>query len=135
MSDPGDESEGEDEGSIIAPGAANVAEPQKIAERNKRLRRPTEEQKRLEFWKGVFADPIGRSEMWAILASGHAFEERFATGPNGMPQPEASWCYAGEQRLAFRLYLSWMKLCPDGVQRMIAEHHAAFIEKPKPKRA
>ncbi len=64
--------------------------------------------------------------MWGIISSGHAFDERFAAGPNGFPSSEATWCEAGEQRLAFRIYLSWLRLVPDGVALMLAENHPAL---------
>ena len=39
-------------------------------------------------------DPRGRQEMWGLLQAAHAFEERFACGPNGFPQVEATWFHA-----------------------------------------
>lgn len=129
MSDPGDEEE--ERPTALEKGAVNVANPESVRQARRRGKR--DDDKRALFWKAVFNDPVGRAEMWAILESGHAFDERFATGPTGFPQPEATWVEAGEQRLSFRLFLSWMKLAPDGVQQMIAEHHSAF-EKPKRKK-
>jgi len=84
-----------------------------------------EEEARL-FWRAVFATAIGRREMWGILQAGHAFEERFACGPNGFPQEAATWCEAGEQRLAFRLYRSWLRFEPEGVQLMMRENDPAL---------
>lgn len=105
-------------------GAVNAADPVAIKRVRRRIKKAEDDAG--EFWREVFSTPIGRREMWGILASGGAFDERFATGPNGFPQPEATWCQAGEQRLAFRLYLSWMKLCPDGVGLMLKENHRAI---------
>lgn len=102
-------------------GAVNTADPVAI-NRHRRRAKKTEDEAG-DFWREVFSTPIGRREMWGILANGGAFNERFATGPNGFPQPEATWCQAGEQRLAFRLYLSWLKRCPDGVALMLTENH------------
>lgn len=84
-----------------------------------------EEQERL-FWRQVFGNETGRRAMWNILQSGHAFEERFSVGPSGFPQPEATWCEAGEQRFAFRLWLSWLKICPEGAALMMTEHHPSL---------
>ena len=81
------------------------------------------------FWQQVFALPVGRREMWEILKSAHAFEERFACGPNGFPQPEATWFHAGEQAFGQRLYHSWLALEPQGVTAMLFEHDPRF---PKP---
>lgn len=84
------------------------------------------------FWAGVFDSETGRREMWDILAVSGAFRERFVTaGPQGFPQPEATWCNAGEQRLGFRLYLSWLRRCPDGVHKMLMENHADLRPPPK----
>ena len=84
-----------------------------------------------EFWKQVFAHPIGRRELWGILQATHAFEERFACGPNGFPQVEATWFHAGEQALGQRLFLSWQRFDPQGVFLMQQEHDPR-LAKPKP---
>lgn len=90
-----------------------------------------QEREKQAFWKAVFANPVGRREMWAILNESHAFEERFACGPNGFPQVEATWFHAGEQSLGQRLYQSWVILDRAGVFLMQDEHDPRF---PKPKR-
>lgn len=113
-------------------GSVNVADP--VAIKRKRRRRERDEGLRGEFWSGVFSTKIGRQEMWGILESGHAFAERFVTGPNGFPSPEATWKEAGEQSLAFRIYLSWLKLAPEGAALMLAENHPALAVIPKPNR-
>lgn len=79
-----------------------------------------------QFWKAVFSSEVGRREMWGILASAHAFDERFACGPNGSPQSEATWFHAGEQALGQRLFLSWQRLDRDGVWKMQDEHDPRF---------
>jgi hypothetical protein len=65
--------------------------------RRKRTRSRAELKESEEFWQRVFADPVGRREVWRLLQAGHCFEERFACGPNGFPQTEATWFHAGEQ--------------------------------------
>ena len=122
MSDGGDE--GDDLPPTAESGAVNVADPKSTRRAKRRVDR--EEDERREFWSGVFASAIGRREMWGILQSGHAFDEKFANGPSGFPSPEATWCEAGEQRLAFRIYLSWLRLAPDGVGLMLTENHPAL---------
>lgn len=108
----------------VESGAPNVAEPAKVRQRTRDTRRKArrEEDVRREWWQQAFSTPEGRRELWGILASGHAFDERFVAGPNGFPCTEATWCEAGEQRLAFRVYLSWLRLDPDGVALMLAEN-------------
>lgn len=132
MADDDSVDEPETERPAETTGAVNVADPSSI--RRVRRKKQSEEDQQLEFWTELLSTPLGRREMWGILDSGHAFQERFATGPNGFPQPEASWCEAGEQRLAFRLYLSWLRLAPDGVQLMLRENHPALLQAPKRKR-
>lgn len=84
-----------------------------------------------EFWQKVFADPVGRREMWAILEASHAFSERFAAGPAGFPDPLATWFHAGEQALGHRLYLTWMQLDRAGVLLMQDEHDPRFAKPAK----
>ena len=86
------------------------------------------------FWKEAFGNPFVRQEMWGILADAHTFEERFACGPNGFPQPEATWFHAGEQAFGLRLFLRWQQLDPDGVRLMLMEHDPRFKKPPPPKR-
>jgi len=81
-----------------------------------------------EFWQRVFADPIGRREMWGILQSAHTFEERFACGPSGFPQPEATWFEAGIQSHGQRLFQSWTVLDRAGVFLMMDEHDPRFVK-------
>jgi hypothetical protein len=96
-----------------------------------------QERKELEaskFWAQVFAHPVGRREMWEVLQSSHTFEERFACGPNGFPQVEATWFHAGEQAFGQRLFLSWQRFNPDGVLLMLQEHDPRFAKPKQPKR-
>jgi hypothetical protein len=78
------------------------------------------------FWQSVFADPIGRAEMWAILQSAGTFDDRFGVGPNGFPQPEASWFHMGARSLGLRLFQSWQALAREGVFLMQDEHDPRF---------
>ncbi|HLX18450.1 MAG TPA: hypothetical protein VKS24_24955 [Bradyrhizobium sp.] len=105
----------------VGTGAINVADPVQIRRARRRGKRLVDES--AEFWKRVFADKIGRREMWGLLASGGAFEQRYGTTANGSSEPIETQRQEGEQRLAFRLYLSWMKLDPEGVALMLQENH------------
>lgn len=100
--------------------APSAVDPKGNREAKRRMRKA--EREALAFWQSVFADPVGRREMWGILQACHAFEERFGCGPNGAPQPEATWLYAGEQKIGWQLYRSWMRLAPEGVFAMLQEH-------------
>lgn len=85
-----------------------------------------------KFWRDIFESELGRREMWGLLQSAHAFEERFACGPNGFPQVEATWLHAGEQALGQRLYQTWLVRFPELVALMHSENDVRF-QKPKGK--
>ena len=87
-----------------------------------------------EFWRQVLAHPIGKREIWGILADASTFGERFACGPNGFPQSEATWFHAGEQALGLRLFLRLQMLDPEGVFAMQREHDPRFSKPSPPKR-
>ena len=87
-----------------------------------------------EFWRSVFADPIGRREMWGILQEAHAFDtEPFAYGPTGLPCMEATWFKNGAQRLGQKFFQDWSILDRAGVFLMLDEHDPRFVT-PKPPR-
>lgn len=85
---------------------------------NKRRR---EEQEAAQFWRSVFADPVGRRIMWDILRDSHAFDIRFATSANGAPYEAARNFQAGEAAFGFRLWKTWMKLAREGCLQMLSE--------------
>lgn len=109
----------------------SAADPAGKRRQETRIKREVREAR--EFWQSVFASPVGRREMWGILQAGHAFEERFACGPNGFPQPEATWFHAGEQAFVQRLGMSWSVLDRAGYFLMLDEHDPRFA-KPRPPR-
>jgi hypothetical protein len=102
--------------------------------RRKRTRSRAELKESEEFWQRVFADPVGRREGWRLLQAGHCFEERFACGPNGFPQTEATWFHAGEQAFVMRLYQTLMLRDRAGVFVMHDEHDARFSRAGRPPR-
>lgn len=116
----------------VEEGQDNAASPTQL--RRKASRKWLADKEGERFWKAVFADPIGRREMWRILQAGHCFEERFACGPNGFPQTEATWFEAGQQSLAQRLYQTWERMDRAGVFQMLDEFDPRFAKPPKPKK-
>ena len=74
-----------------------------------------------EFWQWVFSQEVGRREMFAILNHLHAFEQPFAVGPNGFPQPEATWARLGSMAAGQALYHKWLKENPPAVMQMYLE--------------
>lgn len=99
------------------------------------------EQQRLEeesaaqrFWAGVFADRVGRREMWRFFhEEAHAFNDRFAASPVGFPDPHATFFQAGEQSLGLRLYHRCLRYAQQGVSWMHIEHDARHA-RPEPAR-
>ena len=83
------------------------------------------------FWLGIFQSEIGRREMWKLLAAMHPFETKFACGPNGFPQPEATWHALGEQALGLRIYQTWAAKFPLETMAMLTEHDPRFAKRDK----
>ena len=86
------------------------------------------------FWSRVLHDPIGQREIWRILVSAHTFEERFACGPNGFPQTEATWFHAGEQAFGQRFYQMLVRQAREAVFAMHDQFDSAFAEAKPPRR-
>jgi len=80
----------------------NAADGKKVAQRRQKLK--TAEKQEVEFWRQAMSSEIGRRAIWKLLAQANTFEQRFACGPNGFPQVEATWFQAGEQSFGLRLY-------------------------------
>lgn len=114
-------------------GIGNAADP--TAMRVAREKREEYAAQAERFWRGVLADPVGRREMWALIESAHTFEQRFACGPNGTPQPEATFFHHGEQSFGLRFYLKLQFLDREGVWRMQDEHDPRYRSPAKPKRS
>lgn len=105
----------------------DAASPRDLAKRKRKAKRTQRDGD--EFWRGVLSTEIGRRECWGLLAAAHAFEERFACGPTGFPQAEATWFEAGKQSLGQLYFLSWLRIAPTEATLMLAEHDPRF---PKP---
>ncbi len=110
----------------------NVADRRKVESETKRLRRWKREGD--EFWRGVFASEVGRREMWAVLQAGHWGQTKFACGPNGFPQPEATWFALGEQTYAQRLHDSWDIIDHEGVYLMKVEKDTRYGQSHPPRK-
>ena len=81
----------------------NLTDPKSVRRARDRHRR--EEQEEASFWRAVLNDKIGRRVMWALIRDDcGGFAPPFACGPNGFPQPEATWFAAGKYALGQRLY-------------------------------
>lgn len=129
MTDDNDELPNEQQEDAEGIPAASAVDPRQFVERRKH-QEVQAEQVRL-FWSRALRDPIGGLIVWQMLKDLHAFEERFACGPNGFPQPEATWFEAGRQSFGLALY---HKLALYDREALLALHDRfdpAFAE-PKP---
>lgn len=80
-----------------------------------------------EFWIGALSSVVGRREFWQLLRDDcHGFAPPFACGPNGFPQPEATWYQAGAYAIGQRLYQRWLRLSPDNIRLMHEENDPVF---------
>jgi hypothetical protein len=102
----------------------NAAEPKQV--RKRRVTQKMRERDDARFIQDILKDEAGRRFLWAILTAAHTFEERFACGPNGFPQTEATWFHAGEQALGLRLYQTWLRTDPLAVAAMHRENDPRF---------
>lgn len=107
----------------------NAADEGQVLEATRQSRKRKDQA--ADFWKACLATPIGRQEIWGLLQSCSTFEDRFACGPNGFPQPERTWFLAGEQAFGLRFYQSLLRMDRLGV---LAMHDQCDPNFAKPKR-
>ena len=109
------------------PVLLDLGDPASVVRRAKKLR--YDKQEAADFWKEVFSTAVGRREIWSVLQACHFNETKFSCGPNGFPQPEATWFEFGAQSIGRRLFDSWLIMDRDGVLRMLDEHDPRFSDK------
>ncbi len=120
----GDDDDG-DQTQEDGPALFDAGEPAQVRKRETAAQRRTREAD--DWWRRILADPIGRREMWGIIQTEcHAFEERFACGPNGFPQTEATWFEAGRQSVGQRIFQTILARDPVNTMRMLTEHDPRF---------
>jgi hypothetical protein len=100
--------------------------------KRKRKRKADVEREAVAFWKSVFATRAGRREMYALLADSGLFATPFAVGPNGFPQPEATWYKAGQHAFGQRLFFQWTRIDRARVFLMLDEHDPYFAKNVPP---
>lgn len=64
--------------------------------------------------------------MYGLLRDCKAFDVQFACGPNGFPQPEATWFKAGESDWGRRIATTWMVRHPEQYLLMLRENDLRF---------
>ena len=84
----------------------DAGDPAAVGARKRNLK--IQEREAQRFWDLVFSTRPGRREMWKLLRDCAAFEDKFACGPNGFPQPDASWFHAGVASWGQRMSQTWL---------------------------
>lgn len=104
----------------------DLTDPTKYRRSRDKVKREAQEEE--SFWRSVFNDKIGRRVMWQLLRDDcHGFSPPFACGPNGFPQPEATWFQAGQYAIGQRLYQRWRHAVREGVTLMEDENDPRFM--------
>lgn len=98
----------------------NAADP-KSYKRAVRSRRQQQTEER-EFLGKIMSSQVGRRWMWGLLTDCRTFEDIFAYGPNGFPDPQQTSFYRGQQQIGQRLWRTLMGQVPELAQQMHAEH-------------
>lgn len=129
MNDEPDEPEDELEPLESEQPTVDAGSPRAVRKRLTKLQLQEREGDR--FWQELFQSEVGRREMWKLLATMHPFDTTFACGPNGFPQPEATWFKAGEQQIGLRIYQTWLAKYPLEVMAMHKEHDPRFAKRDK----
>lgn len=124
MSDEDDADQQPDEVEVEELPKFDAGDPDSVGKRNKKLEIQRKESER--FWRYVFSLKVGRREMWRLLRDCKAFETEFACGPNGFPQPEATWFKAGEANWGKRVRDSWLVDHTEAFALMLRENDPRF---------
>lgn len=106
----------------------NLSDPKSVRRARDRNKREVQEEE--SFWRAVLNDKVGRRVMYRFFTEQcHGHAPPFACGPNGFPNPQATWFQAGQYALGQYLHQRWMLQDPDGLKLMMDEHDPRFIQK------
>lgn len=112
------------------PANPNAASTRGTKRQRDKAQRDAEEE--AGFWRSVLDNPVGRRVLWQfIVGDCGAFQPPFKVGPNGFPQPDATWFSAGKRAAGEVLYQRLFVLARDGVLTMHDEHDTRFIKSKK----
>lgn len=82
----------------------------------------------LIFWRAVLKSVTGRREIWELLDSAKAFDDRFGCGPNGFPNAQATWFHAGEKAFGLKFYYKMMAIDPESIILMHKENDPRIMK-------
>ena len=120
MSDHDDDDPAPETPELEQPPQFDAGDPAAVGKRATALKLRAKESER--FWQAVFASKVGRREMFGLLRDCGAFETTFACGPNGFPQPEATWFKAGQAEFGRRMRDTWVVTHTAAFALMLAEN-------------
>lgn len=120
---------GDDEGHDPQDIDSAVDEQQR---KKKKAKKQSSEREGEEFWLAVLGSPVGRRELWKIIAHdvGHAFQTKL-NNETGFPDPNRAWYERGKQDFALYFYHQWLQLDHAAVAKMHQENDHRF----KPRKA
>lgn len=108
----------------------NEVERQRTARKQSKIDREQDEDDR--HWKQQLASKIGRRAIYRMFAQAKLWETPFAVGPNGFPQPDATWFQAGQRELVRGIHNKLQILDHASVYLMMCENHPDFKHAPLP---
>jgi hypothetical protein len=112
-----------------------LPEPDDVGERRrverKKAKAEREREEEIGFWRDCLATPIGRRAFYKLFEQSGLWEQPFACGPNGFPQPEATWFRGGERALAKRIHDFLQQIDHGAVYDLLCENHPAFATAPR----
>ena len=101
-----------------------IENPRQTERKRARLEREADEEN--EFWRQALATKVGRRAFYKMFQQGGLWSTPFAVGPNGFPQPEATWFKAGEQAVIARIHDKFQLLDHGAVFTMLRENDPRF---------
>jgi hypothetical protein len=115
------------------PNLSDAADERAVARKREIAKLAKENEQ--NFWRRSLADPVGRKAIWNLLQGLGTFENKYGVGPNGFPQPEATWAAYGQRDFGQRFYRTLLLADRDGVGRMHDECDPDFMaNQRKPRR-
>lgn len=103
------------------PNAADPAQYKKAVRGRRQQQRDD-----ADWWRRTLASQQGRRIVWGLLTDCRTFEDVFAYGPNGFPDPHHSMFCRGQQQIGQRLLRTLMGYAPELVLQMHREHDPAI---------
>lgn len=117
-----------DDGSANEPLVLDARAARVYESKKRRVERERKEGE--EFWRKALNTFVGRREIWRLLTDARTFEERFASGPNGFPNSQATDYYRGERDFGLRLYQKLLVIDLEHVSQMHIENDTRFVRPP-----